>query len=171
MDQRDTLFSIIVNTLNNQENKENIQQAINNVNGNIETDLVKKVIDELKVSYEIVDGNIEYFQNINNTGLNISVKCTENENGGDENEPTFLLESYYPYEYPSDKVYYIIFDGNNIISTNGRKFIENSPWISEYLEDVRLLKERWQHRNIDNNNMLEVKIYDNITIDISFLLD
>jgi hypothetical protein len=104
-----------------------------------------------------------YFKNVGEYGLNIYITSTYNNN-------KINIQSNILNKYIDNNLYYIIFKDDKLIFTNGSVFLEKSPWIKEYLQDLLKIKEKFLQFNNENSNLL-LNFDETITIDISFLID
>ena len=100
--------------------------------------IMKKILDEMGLTYkEAGSQQSKDFRNVGGIGLDIELKKTDSST------------IYFNDTCPSKDIYYIIiFTGNSIVSpqiihTNGKVFIENSPWIDEYKEEIQKLKDKY----------------------------
>jgi hypothetical protein len=161
--------------MNNNNTFENIIKFLNNKqidNNDVKNNFIN-VFDEMKIQYNYVEideineecpiDDCHLFQNVGEHGLNIYITSTSDDNN-------IYIQGNILNKYIDNNLYYIIFKDDKLLFTNGNIFLEKSPWIKEYLQDLLRIKEKFLQFNNENANLL-LNFDETITIDISFLID
>jgi hypothetical protein len=161
--------------MNSDNTFENIIKFLNNKqidNNDIKNNFINVFV-EMKIQYNYVEINeideefpsddCHLFQNVGEYGLNIYITSTYDNN-------KINIQSNILNKYIDNNLYYIIFKDDKLLFTNGNVFLEKSPWIKEYLQDLLKIKEKFLQFNNENANLL-LNFDETITIDISFLID
>lgn len=129
---------------------------------------IKTIFDQNNITYqEASSQKPKDFRNINNSGLDLEIKKTDNF--------TIMFNDTCP---TKNIEYCILVTGNEkykpqILFINGNDIINTSPWIKEYIKEITYIKDKYC-RGINKKNldlgMMRAYVRPNLSADISSLL-